>query len=76
MLPTPEGGTRLFQPRRSVSPEVRDAIRRAALLAVVQRERPSEQIVQDGQAALERARQQAMASGTAIDDEVEAARGD
>lgn len=46
------------------------------LLAVAQRERPSEQIVQDGQAALERARQQAMASGTAIDDEVEAACGD
>lgn len=76
LLPTPEGGTRLFQHRRSVSPDERDAIRRAALLAVAQCERPSEQIVQDGQAVLKRARQQAMASGTTIDDEAEAARGD
>ncbi len=76
LLPTPEGGTRLFQPHRFVSPEVRDAIRRATLLAVSQRERSPEQIVQDGQAALEHARQQAAPSGTAIDDEMEAARGD
>ena len=29
LLPTPDGGTRLFQPRRPVTPEVREAIRRA-----------------------------------------------
>ncbi len=51
LLPTPDGGTRLFQPRRPVSPDVRDAIRRAALLAMTQRERTSEQIVQDGNIA-------------------------
>lgn len=73
LLPTPNGGTRRFQPNRPVSPEVRAAIQRAALLAMSQRERTPQQIVQDGRAALERARQQAVASGAAIDDEAEAA---
>jgi hypothetical protein len=41
-----------------------------------QRERTPQQIVQDGQAALERARQQAVASGAAIENEAEAAVGD
>jgi hypothetical protein len=59
-----------------VSPDVRAAIQRAALLAVSQRQRTPQQIVQDGQAALERARMQAIASGIAIDDEAEAAIGD
>jgi len=31
LFPTPDGGTRLFQPRRPVTPDVREAIRRAAL---------------------------------------------
>ena len=76
LLPTPNGGTRRFQPNRPVSPEVRAAIQRAALLALSQRERTPQQIIQDGQAALERARRQAIASGAAIDDEAEAAVGD
>jgi prevent-host-death family protein len=76
LLPTPNGGARRFQPNRPVSPDVRAAIQRAALLAVSQRQRTPQQIVQDGQAALERARMQAIASGIAIDDEAEAAIGD
>lgn len=76
LLPTPNGGTRMFQPRRPVSPEVRDTIRRAAQLALAQRGRTPEQIVQDGHAALERARQAAILSGQAIADEVEAGRDD
>ena len=76
LLPTRNGGTRLFQPSRPVSSATRDAIRRAALLAVAQRERTHQQIVQDGQATLERARQQALLTGAAIDDESEAALDD
>ncbi|MCB0204890.1 MAG: type II toxin-antitoxin system Phd/YefM family antitoxin [Anaerolineae bacterium] len=76
LLPTPDGGERRFQPTRPISPEVRAAVRRAGLMALLQRERTSQQIVQDGQAALERARKQALASGAAIDDEAEAAIGD
>ncbi|MBE2235517.1 MAG: type II toxin-antitoxin system Phd/YefM family antitoxin [Anaerolinea sp.] len=76
LLPAPNGGTRQLQPNRPMSPETRAAIQRAALLAFSQRERPPQQIVQDGHAALERARQQAIASGAAIDDEAEAAIGD
>lgn len=76
LLPTPDGGTRLFQPRRSVTPDVREAIRRAAQLALAQRERTSEQIIQDGAAMLERARQQAVLNGLAIAEEAAAARDD
>ena len=76
LLPTPDGGTRLFQPRRPVTPSVREAIRRAAQFALAQRERAPEQIIQDGRAALERARQAAALSGQAIEAEVEAACGD
>ena len=76
LLPTPDGGTRIFQPHRPVSAETRDTIRRAALLAMSQRDRIPEQIVQDGQAALERARQQALVTGQAIGDEAEAALDD
>lgn len=76
LLPTPDGGTRLFQPQRAVSADVREAIRRAALLAMSQRGRPVEQIVRDGQTELERARQEALTTGRAIDDETEAARDD
>ncbi|MBK9093724.1 MAG: type II toxin-antitoxin system Phd/YefM family antitoxin [Anaerolineae bacterium] len=52
LLPTPEGGMRAFQPRRPVSSEVRDAIRRAAQMALAQRDRTTEQVIQDGRAAL------------------------
>lgn len=76
LLPTPNGDTRHFQPSRPVSAETRDAIRRAALLALAHRERTPQQIVQDGQAALERARQQALLTGSAIGDEREAALDD
>jgi prevent-host-death family protein len=76
LLPTPDGGTRLFQPRRLVTPEVREAIRRAAQLALAQRDRTLEQIVQDGRAALERARQEAALNGQAIAEDAEAARDD
>lgn len=75
-LPTPDGGTRLFQPRRPVTSDVRDAIRRAAQLALAQRDRTTEQIIHDGRAALEYARQAAILSGQAIEEEVEAARDD
>jgi prevent-host-death family protein len=73
LLPTPDGGMRLFQPRRPVTPEVRDAIRRAAQLALAQRERTPEQIIQDGRVALERVRQEAILNGQAIADEAKAA---
>lgn len=76
LLPTPDGGTRLFQPGRPVTPEVRDAIRRAAQLALAQRDRTPEQIIQDGRAALERARQEAILNGQAIAEDAEAARDD
>jgi hypothetical protein len=55
---------------------VRDAIRRAAQLALAQRDRTTEQIIHDGRAALEYARQAAILSGQAIEEEVEAARDD
>jgi prevent-host-death family protein len=76
LLPTSDGGTRLFQPDRPVSPEVRDTVRRAAQLALAQRDRTPEQIVQDGRAALERAREAALLSSQAIEEEAEAARDD
>ena len=76
LLPTPDGGTRLFQPRRPITPEVREAIRRAAQLALAQRERTPEQFIQDGRAALERARQEAALNGQAIADDAEAASDD
>ncbi len=76
LLPTPDGGTRLFQPRRPITPDVREAIRRAAQLALAQRDRTPEQIIQDGRAALERARQDAALSGQAIAEDAEAARDD
>jgi predicted amino acid-binding ACT domain protein len=73
LLPTPDGGTRLFQPRRPVTPDVRETIRRAAQFALAQRERTPEQIIQDGCVALERARQEAILSGQAIEEEAETA---
>lgn len=76
LLTTPDGGTRVFQPRRPVSAEVREMIRRAAQLALAQRQRPAEQIIRDGQAALEHARQAAILSGQAITHEAEAASDD
>jgi prevent-host-death family protein len=76
LLPTPDGGTRQFQPRRPVTPAVREAIRRAAQLALAQCERTPEQIIQDGRIVLERARQEAMTAGQTIADETEAARDD
>jgi hypothetical protein len=72
----PDSGTRLFQPCRPVTPDVRKAIRRAAQLALTQRERTPEQIVQDGHIALEHARQEAVKNSQAIEEETEAARGD
>ena len=76
LLPTPDGSTRLFQPRQPISPQVREAIRRAAQLALTERERPVEQIIRDGHAALESARQAAIAAGQAITQETEAAQDD
>ena len=67
---------RLFQPRRPVTPEVREAIRRAAQFALAQRDRTSEQIIQDGRAALERARQEEILNGQAIAEDAEAGRDD
>ena len=58
LIPTPDGGTHLLQPGRPVTPEVGGTIRRAAQLALTERERTPEQIIQDGHAALERARQE------------------
>lgn len=76
LLPTPDGGTRLFQPRRPVTPEVREMIRSAAHLALTQRDRAPEQIIQDGRDALERARREAAMNGKAIAEDAEAARDD
>jgi len=74
LIPTPNGGTRLFQPRQPVTPEVREAIRHAAQLALAQRDRTPEQIIQDGAAVLERARRKALLNGQAIAEDAEAAR--
>lgn len=76
LLPTSDGGTRLFQPHRPVAPEVREAIRRAGQLALAQRDRTPEQIIEDGRVALERARKEAVLSGQAIAEEAEAAHDD
>ncbi len=65
-IPTPNGGTHLFQPRWQVTPEVREAIHRAARLTLTQRDRTPEQIVWDGRAALERTRKAAILNGQAI----------
>lgn len=74
LIPTPNGGTRLFRPRRQVTPEVREAIHRAARLALTARDRTPEQIVWDGRAALERARIAAILNGQAITEDSEAAQ--
>ncbi|QLQ06549.1 MAG: hypothetical protein HZY76_11200 [Anaerolineae bacterium] len=66
----------MFQPHRPVAPEVREAIRRAGQLALAQRDHTPEQIIEDGRAALERARKEAVLSGQAIAEEAEAARDD
>lgn len=71
-LPTPDGGVRAFQPHRPLSAEARDAIRRAAQMALTQRNRTVEHVIQDGRAALDRAREEAIKDGRAIDDEAEA----
>jgi len=76
LIPTPDGGTRLLQPGGPVTPEVRGTIRRAAQLALAERDRTAEQIIQDGRAALERARQEAILDGRAIAGYSEAARDD
>lgn len=75
-LPTPAGEVRTFQPMRPVTLEVREMIRRAAQMAMAQRDRTPEQIVQDGHVALERARDAAIRSGRAITTESEAALDD
>lgn len=74
LLPTPDGGTRLFQPRRPVAPKLREAIRRAAQLALAQHDRTPGQIIEDGRAALERTRRKALSAGRAIAADPEAAR--
>lgn len=75
-LPTPDGGTQAFQPHRPLSAEARDAIRRAAQMALTQRHRTDEQVLQDGRTALDRARREAIQDGRAIDREAEAASDD
>ena len=75
-LPTPDGEMRAFQPHRPLSAEVRNAIRRAAQMALTQRNRTDEQVIQDGRTALDRAREEAIQDGRAIDDEAEAASDD
>ena len=75
-LPTPDGGVRAFQPHRPLSAEARDAIHRAAQMALSQRNRTNEQVIQDGRTALDRAREEAIKDGRAIDDEAEVARND
>lgn len=49
-------------------------MRRAAQLALAQRERTPEQIIQDGAVVLERARQEAVLRGQAIIEDSEAAQ--
>ena len=73
LLPRSDGSTRVFQPSRQITPDVRDAIRRAAQLAIAQRARSPQQILQDGRAALAQARQEAILTGQAMDDEGESA---
>jgi prevent-host-death family protein len=76
MLPTPDGRWRPFHPNRPVSPAVRAAIEQAARLAWQRRDWASEHTVQEGRQAIERARQAAIAQGSAIDNEREAALDD
>ena len=72
LIPTPDGGTHLLQPGRPVTPEVGGTIRRAAQLALVQRNFTPEQIIEDGAVVMECARQQAVLRGQAITEESEA----
>ena len=72
IISMPDDGTRLFQPRRPVTTEVRGTIRRAAQLALAQRNFTPEQILQDGAVVRECARQKAVLSGQAITEESEA----
>jgi len=72
MLPTPDGHWRPFRPSRPVSPEVRAAIQRAARLAWERRDRTPKRTMQAGRQAIERARQDAITRGIAIDHEREA----
>ncbi len=76
MLPTPDGRWRPFHPTRPVSPEVRAAIQQAARLAWQRRDWTPERTVQEGRRAIERARQEAIAQGTAIEEEREVALDD
>ena len=76
MLPTPDGRWRPFRPSRPVSPDVRAAIERAAQLAWRRRDWTPERTVQEGRQVIERARQEAIAQGIAIDDEREVALDD
>ena len=76
MLPTPDGRWRPFRPIRLVSPEVRAAVQRAARLAWQRRDWTPERTVQEGRQAIERARQEALTRGMAIDHEREVALDD
>ena len=76
MLPTPDGRWRPFRPSRPVSPEVHAAIQRAARLAWQRRDWTPERTIQEGRRAIERARQEAIVQGVAIDDEREVALDD
>lgn len=76
MLPTPDGRWRPFRPSRPVSPEVHAAIEQAARLAWQRRDWTPERTAQEGRRVIERARQEAIAQGIAIDNEREAALDD
>lgn len=76
MLPMPDGRWRPFRPARPVSPDVRAAIQRGARLAWQRRDWTPERTVQEGRQAIERARQEAVARGSAIEHEREVALDD
>ena len=76
VLPTADGGWRLFHPDRAASPQIYAAIQRAARLAWRQHDWTPRQTVGAGRQSLERARQKAVENGTAIELEAEAALND
>jgi len=76
MVPTPEGGWRVFEPGKPLSPEMRQTLREAARIAWERRHWTREMFAEAGERELERARADAIARGIAIEDEQEAAVGD
>lgn len=76
MVPTADGRWRLFEPSHPISPETRAAICQVARIAWRRRNWTREEFATASEQALERSRLDAIAQGTDIQDEREAALDD